>query len=292
MKLYQSYLLLLCFSIVLCLNSCSNLCEKQSEEISEEKSKALNIADQLLRQIDIMYNENADSTLNYIFKLIHSDSVINSPLVYYNLIEKLAIAKSYSGEIDSSLYYFTLANNYWAKDTSAIGKKHYSSTLFNIAYSYYQKNEYGKAIDLFNQAAAYSEKTNYYQSAVNANILLSNIYQSEGEYGKALECIEKSIHLCHQQKDSTSIIPALQSYADLYTNCCLYDEAEQQFNDVLKYQKHSSPYSKFCYFNGKGRMYYLKGNYTNAKKQFLKALEQADKNDSYSCMIALKYQLN
>jgi tetratricopeptide (TPR) repeat protein len=287
MKPYRSHQFLISFSIVLSLSICFSSCKKQAGIISQERNNALNVVDQILSQVDLMYNQDADSAMGFVFTLIHSDSIINSPLVYYNLIEKLAILKSYSGEIDSSLHYFTVANNYWENDTSAIGKKHYSSTLFNIAYSYYQKGEHKTAINLFNEVTAYSEKTNYYQAAVNANILLSNIYESKEEYGKALECIEKSIYLCHQQKDSTSIIPALQSYADLYTNCGLYEEAEQQFNDVMKYQEHSSPYSIFCYFNGKGRMYYLQGDYANAISQFRKALEKADKNDGYSCMIAL-----
>jgi tetratricopeptide (TPR) repeat protein/two-component sensor histidine kinase len=287
MKSFQNHSLLISFVIIISLSSCFISCKKRSTDIYEEKNKDLKVADELLDQIDLIYTQNADSAISFIFTHIHSDSIINSPLVYYNIVEKLAILKSYYGEIDSSLHYFIIANNYWEKDTSTVGKKHYCSTLFNIAYSYYQRGEHKKAIDLFNKVIFYSEKINYYQSAVNANILLSNIYESEGEYRKALECIEKSIYLCHQQKDSVSIIMALQSYANLYTNCGLYDEAEQQFNDVLNYQEHSSPYSKFCYFNGKGRMYYLQGDYVNAKSQFQKALEQADKNDGYSCMIAL-----
>ena len=286
MKPQKSFLLPASVFTVIFIFFCFVACKKHNKIIAEGKTHQA-IVDEIYSRVDSLYSQSSDSAVCYLNCLLHSDSVVNSPFIYYNLIEKYAIVKSYSGDIDSSLYYFTLARDYWKSDTTFLGEKHYGTMLLDIAYNYYQKGELKKAVDLFEEASSFSQKINYYQLFVNVNIHLSSVYEFLGEYEKALECIERGVYLCHQNNDSTSIILALQSYADLYINCGLFDEASEQFNDVLNYQSHSSTYSRFCYFNGKGRMYYLQDDYANARSEFKKALELTDKNDGYSTMIAL-----
>jgi tetratricopeptide (TPR) repeat protein len=273
-------------SMTITISTFFSACQKQTDTLPIANDQQT-IIEKVFSTIDSLFNVDQESAFGFARTMLNSDSVLNNPILYYSIVTKMGVLKVYTGDSDSSSYYFNIALNYWKLDTSYIGHKNHSSLLFNIAYNYKNEGKIDTAIYLFNEAAIFSEKINLYRNSAKVNLLLSDTYQSKGDYCKALEYIEKSIHLCHINNDSALMISTLQTLADLYTNCYLFDEAKNQFDNVLNYQNHFTPYSKFCYYNGKGRMYYLNDNYANAKYEFLKALELADRNDVITYMIIL-----
>ena len=98
----------------------------------------------------------------------------------------------------------------------------------------------------------------------------------------AIEAVEKSIAICDKHKDSTLMISSLQAYADLYTNCGFFDEANQQFQEVLNYQSLFTSLSRFIHHNNKGRMYFLQNDYDSAKEEFISAYDLAKNLDTYN----------
>lgn len=269
--------LILCFFVA---------CKKQNDSLTLNNDQSA-IVEKTFNTIDSLFNKDQDTAISYAITLLDTYSVENNPKLFYNIVTKIGVLHTYVGNPDSSLYYFNTALNFWKNDTSLLGLNNYGTLLSNIAQTYKNKGETDTAIYILNVVADFSEKENLYSNGAKANLLLSENYQLKGDYCKALEYIEKSINLCHTNNDSAFMISALQVYADLYTNCYLFDEAKNQFDNVLNYQNYFTPYSKFCYYNGKGRMYYLNDNYANAKYEFLKALELADKNDVITYMIIL-----
>jgi len=260
-------------------------CAKQTEIVTNDKDKV--IINEVLNRVDSLIANDLSGSIDYTRRLLDIDTLKSNQVLYYNLIEKIAIMKIYTGEIDSSLYYFNIASGFWKNDTSKDGIRQYSMILCKIASCYSDKGEFEKAISIFEEADSLAIAVDYKSLAINIQILMSNIYQSTGDYGEALECLEKGIKLCHVSGDSVLMISSMQAYADIYTSCFFFEEAKVQFENVLNYKEHFTAYSKFCYFNGKGRMFYLEENYNNAKSEFLKAFELTRKDDVYSNMLIL-----
>lgn len=144
-----------------------------------------------------------------------------------------------------------------------------------------------KALKTFEEAREFSSSSGSMPLRINSHLNLSDVYQALGDYGKALDHIEQCITLCAENKDSVKLTNAINAYAILYSNCQLFDEAQQLFDIELKYSKHFSPYMEFNYYNSKGRMFYLKEDFVRAKKEFLNGLAVVPRDDSYANMIIL-----
>jgi tetratricopeptide (TPR) repeat protein len=260
--------------------------EKPSvESVKTEKSNKEDTNEKVIKRIDSLFNVKPDSAIAYTRMLLKSDSTSIDSNLYITLITEIAVVKSMKGEIDSGLHYLNQASDYWKKDTSFLGQKHYGIILNDIAFFYSYFGENKKALSNYKQAGEIAGRIGEKDLAISVNIQLSSLYQSMGDYSKALECIEKTIQICYLTKDSMMMISSLQSYADLYSNCYLFDEALVQFDDVLNYKDHFTTYSRFCFYNSKGRMFYLKGDYRNAKSDFSMAFKNVDKNDLYTFLI-------
>jgi len=230
---------------------------------------------------------NPDSAIFIIRELLNDDSIKQNHPFQASLMGEIGIFKARIGEIDSSISYFHEAIDYWKSDSSIPGEKHHAKMYNNIAYAYSYKGENDSAITYFEKSGAIAEKIGANDISINVNLMLSSVYEAFGEYGKAMDYIEQTIRLCHSTNDSVSMISALSAYANLYTNCYLFEESLTQFDELLKYKKHFTPYFKFSYHNNRGRMFYLKGDYYNAKPEFLKALEVVDKNDIFNYLIVV-----
>lgn len=270
-----------CFLLIgLLLNNCES--PKNSTTNSDEYF--YDFESELVAKLDSL---NPDSAILIIRELLSIDSIKENPPYHFSLIGDIGVYKARNGEIDSSVFFLSEAINFWETDSSTQGRKHHASMLYCTAYAYYYKGENDSAISYFEKSVAISEKIGANNITVNANLTLSSVYESMGDYGKAIDCIENTIQLCHNTNDSVSMISALSAYANLYSNCYLFEESLTQFNDLLKYKKHFTPYFKFCYYNNLGRMFYLKGDYFKAKPEFINALEFVSKNDMFNYLIVV-----
>jgi len=241
----------------------------------------------ILTRIDSLFEINPDSAFRYNLALLKSDSIKGDSIFYFNLYEKLGYLKCYNGEVDSALFYFNHVRSFFESKSGSRDEENFCKLLYNIAYVYYSKGELNQSISLLEETASLCEKQSFSKTLLHAKVMLSSVYQFSGDYGKSLECIEESIQLCRLANDSSSMIPTLQAYADLYVNCFMFEEAEEQFRNVLNYSKHFSTYTEFNHYNSKGRMHYLKGEYPAAKTNFLKAFEVCDKKERYAYLIVL-----
>ena len=260
---------------------------KQNIEAPTSINENILITDKVISTLDSLIYTDLNIALSYATALINSDSIKSDSILYYNIISKMGIIKAYTGETDSSLFFFNTAMNYWKNDTSIVGNKNYSTLLYNIAYKYDDIGKKDTSIYLLKKALELAENTNLFKHTAQINLRLSEVYQSKGEYFNALECIEKCINFCQNSNDSTLMVPILLSLAELYSSCYLFDDAKAQFDQILNYQNYFTPYTRFSFYNGKGRMHYLNDNYNSAKSEFLNALEFAEKNDQVTYSLIL-----
>ena len=271
------------FAIIICFISCEGELPATST-VSDEGEKSIRFYEKTL---DSLLEADLPNAYSYVQKLLKCDTVIANPRFFNTVIEKAGIIKAYSGDTDSSLYFWEKAKNYWMTDTTLIGKEHYGAVLNNIGFTYFSKGDLTNALTVFEEARKFSSSSGSMPLRINSHLNLSDVYQALGDYGKALDHIEQCITLCVENNDSVKMANAINAYAILYSNCQLFDEAQQQFDIELKYSRHFSPYMEFNYYNSKGRMFYLKEDYVMAKKEFLNGLAVVSRDDSYANMIIL-----
>jgi tetratricopeptide (TPR) repeat protein len=286
MKPKKLIIFLSIISVVICVSLLIIFRDNFSGEHRKiENQKLLDSDRKVIHLIDSLFTGKPDSAIVYCRKLLKNDSVSKDLNLCNSIISKIAICKLQLGEVDSSLYFYNIALKFWSNDTSFIGMQHTGMILHDIAYINSYKGDIESSIAFYKKAGDIAGKIGEKMLAISVNLQLSSLYQSKGDYSKALVQVEKAIQLCYLAKDSTSMISALQSYADLYTNCYLFDEAITQFDDVLNYKNHFNQYSNYCYHNSKGRMFYLKGDYSNAKTEFLMALKVSNKSQLFEFLI-------
>lgn len=276
-------LIAFCFTIIISFMSCEDE-HPATSTFSNDKEETIIFYEKTL---DSLQGVDLPGALSYIQKLLKNDTVIANPRLFNTIIERAGIIKAYSGDTDSSLYFWEKAKNYWMTDTTLIGREHYGAVLNNIGFTYFSKGDLTKALKTFEEAREFSSSSGSMPLRINSHLNLSDVYQALGDYGKALDHIEQCITLCAENKDSVKLTNAINAYAILYSNCQLFDEAQQLFDIELKYSRHFSPYMEFNYYNSKGRMFYLKEDFVRAKKEFLNGLAVVPRDDSYANMIIL-----
>jgi len=273
----------LCFSILFLFFSCNDPHPKTST-VPDKKEKPYLLYEKTL---DSLLDSDLSKALSYVQLLLEQDSIKSRPQLYFMIVEKAGSVMAYLGNTDSSLVYYEKALDFWKSDSTSTGKEHYGILLSNIGLNYFTKGDLTRALKVFEELLAFSSGFHSLNLKINSHLNLSDVYQGLGDYGKALGHIEQCIKLCIDNRDSVKMVNALNSYALLYSNCRLFEEAEKQFELELKYRKHFSPYMEFNYYNSKGRMFYLKEDYARAKTEFLNGLAIVSPNDTYAYMILI-----
>jgi tetratricopeptide (TPR) repeat protein len=189
------------FAFALISSSLFFACDNQSDIVTGKFSEQPKF-DVVTNKIDSLFRIDQHAAMNFVSSLLQCDTVRTNRLLNYKLIEKKATMKLFSGDTDSSLLLFTTALTIWESDTDAIGNENHSLLLFRIGSVYADKGETDNAILFFEQADSIATIFGISYLSIHSNVQLSGIYQSIGDYGRALECLEKSITQCHANSES------------------------------------------------------------------------------------------
>jgi len=135
----------------------------------------------------------------------------------------------------------------------------------------------GNFLDVFNYLTESLEKFEVIQDSVGiANILnnLGTVYYSQGSNVKAIDYFLKSLRISEKLKNPLRIATALVNVAGVYAdNIKDYDKTLGYYNQAMPYLKtlNNIGISKAVLL-GTGQLYYRKGDYENALKNFEEAL--------------------
>ncbi len=124
----------------------------------------------------------------------------------------------------------------------------------------------------------------YFFYKAHALYQIGNIYEYQGEYGKAMDYYNKSVEMAIELKDFKLMT---QSYTDMGTICDLqgfWDKAIEYYQKSLDYNKeHGSKQSIAAGYGNIGIAYSNQGNYTMAMEYLIKSLEILEKlGEKYS----------
>ncbi|MCG6186520.1 histidine kinase [Maribellus maritimus] len=274
------FAIFLIFIILLSFSGCKKL---QKENPTNCKILKDSIVTNLMNQSGLF----PDSTIKLVQSYQLVDSLASDSNFFFSLQQILAQSSFFQGNIDSSIYFFSECYRYWEKDSSKLGKENQAKIIHNIGFLYQNLGDIEKALNNYNEITSMAEIPEIYKTQVTAYLNKSNILMDQDDYANAIESVEKCIEISDKYKDSTLMISSLQAYADLYTNCGFFDEAKQQFQEVLKYETFFTPLSHFVHHNNKGRMFFLENDYDNAKQEFLLAHEISKELNTFNQFISV-----
>lgn len=272
MKLHQT---IICIVIMLTFTYCQPAGQPVEQQTKSPQGE-------LITSIRSVLAQAPDSSLKLSRHYLKENPFPNDSMFYYDLKHIEGESLFNLGKIQASLPYFHQNLIFWEKEKEKpkddekkmlYAKKKYAMVLYSLGYAYTELNDYEHAINYLNQSEEYSQAAQFSKILISIYFEKENLFRQKGDYTGALKNIDQCIYLCNQTQDSASMISALQAYADLYSNCFYFEEAEKQFSEILKYKNHFTPFSRYCYHNGKGRMYYLWKKYPEAKSEFKKALD-------------------
>ena len=274
---------IIAFLIVIALFSFSGCRKVEKGASNNYKTFKDSIVANLMEQSSLF----PDSAMKQVrsFQLI--DSLTSDSNFFFSLQQVLAQSSFFKGNVDSSIYFFTNCYRYWKKDNSKYGIENQAKTSYNIGFLYENTGNIANALNHYNEITSMTETPEIYKTQITAYLNKSNLLMDQDDYFKAIESVEKCIDISNRYKDSTLMILSLQAYADLYTNCGFFEEAQQQFEEVLKYEKYFTPLSRFVHHNNKGRMFFLENDYENAKQQFILAYDISKELDTYNQFITV-----
>ena len=273
------------FNLLFALVALQSCIVKETDTKKEEHVDLTPSKDSMLIILNELSIQNPDSCIRLSEYYLTVDSLSNDSLFYYLVNDNIGKCQFYIGNPHKGLQLSKKSLDFLKKIDNPSTKVKYLKGLYNYAYMLMEIGDLTNSLNYFDKAINLADKLNNPQVLVNSCLLKSHLYNREGSYAKALESIERGILECHQRQDSVLMISCLQEYADIFVNCHLFEEADEQYKEVLKYKKHFTSFSHWVHYLNKGRMFYLQKNYLGAKQEFLTALDFVNELDVFSKFI-------
>lgn len=255
------------------------------QPVSNSVNPTAEAQDSVLDYLNDLAFQNQDSALTVIDQILSTDTLVADSLFYYQIMEVVNECYFQKGDFDKCISNYKQSIFFWEKDTTIAGKKQLATSFYNLALISFNLGQYQEALDLYDQVIQIASDVSLYNIQVYAYWGKQKIYSDNDEYGKSIEELEKSIKLCEIHKDTVMLISSLLTYADTYTNCGFFDEAEEQYNSVLEYQDKVDNFTLYTINNNIGRMYYLQNRNDLAISWFLKAYQLARSVNVYADII-------
>lgn len=258
-------------------------CQQAEKKVTEDNDKTKNkmFLDSLITLCQI----NPDSARIALQHNLSSSKIQEDSNLYFMLFKYYGGLLYNIGEVDSSKYFLNKAKDYWKNQKDSAGQYTYGVTLNNLAYITNNEGNFDVSTNYHDKALCVSKKNKFSDLLISTLLSKVNMLSKRENYGEAIECVEEAIKVCDELQDSSRMISCLQAYADVYVNCNFFEEAQIQFQEVQKYKSSFTPRSLFTHHNSKGRMFYLKGEYIEARDEFINANKQWEYLDLFDKLI-------
>lgn len=253
--------------------------------VKELRSENSDFKDSILNHLVSLSRIAPDTALIQSKRILTIDSLCSDSAFFYSISQNIGHSFFNLGSYDSCVFYINKSLLYWKKDTTKNGKVNYAKSLYNIAYIYYNMGQPDKAVQYYDSTLQFTNSEKFVKINILASLNKIKMLMDRDSYGEAIELVDNSLKKCTEYKDSSLMISTLQSYADVYTNCSFFEEAEKMYEDVLAYKKYFTLESEYTHYNNKGRMYYLEDDLSNAKQEFLIADSLAKNLSQYHTFI-------
>lgn len=134
-----------------------------------------------------------------------------------------------AGQIDSSMYYFTLALSYYEKENKVAET---AQTLSNMGNVYYTVQLYEKALQYFNSSSQYLTKAGKNYELANTLVNIANTYLKKQDTVLALKQYHESIKVAQTASNHFALSAAYNNLGSIYLG-------KKQYADAAAYVKKS-----------------------------------------------------
>lgn len=144
--------------------------------------------------------------------------------------------------------------------------------------AYYMKGEPNKALRYLERAKTLAQKQEEFAIVYNK---IGVTYIDVGDFGKALECLFKSLRIARELNDIKGITTALDDIAGFFYYKGDLDKALEYHKESLKYWPIDNVHQIGTTYNNIATVYSHKQDYTNAIAYYKKAIDYAEKGGDY-----------
>lgn len=141
-----------------------------------------------------------------------------------------AYVQAYQSKFDSVIYYNNLVLDLARSDNDSFN---IGIAFFNLGSAYRFKSDLDRAVEFTLQGAKILEGKGYDNIESNINDGLQTLYQTLGQYDKAIEYGNKSVALARKISDSPQLATALSNLGLSYAEQNKLNEAKKRFDEAI-----------------------------------------------------------
>jgi PAS domain S-box-containing protein len=256
----------ICLIFILFIFLKSNEGQSQSRNLTDKDSIDIKEILKLAKELEKTKPDSSLQLINLLLKNItdkksvyYTDAIIAKGSIYY-----------YSGNTDSSLYYFTIA-----KDLSQFNHfrfKEIQSINF-IALNYKKRGNYSECFKHLNQSIEKSKAYGLKEREATAYNNMGLAYRELGMYDKSIRYLSQAYQINILIGDSTSIMIVMNNLGLINKDLMKYDEALKYYDQMLKIAeiRKDNMHKSMAYLNI-GVVYKEKKQYDKALDYYYKSL--------------------
>jgi len=229
--------------------------------------------------------QNTDAEAAYL--LAYENATQMSQVYVARIASKLALFYRHLGQRKKSNYYAEMVINYYSEKEA---DKYYLDAIMTIGSNYWFKGDYGKALELYQNALRICTQLKDENTKLTALNNIGLVYFRTGNHQKALEFFFESLKIKESVGNKNGIALTLINVGIVYKNLKQFGEAIEYFTKALKIYKHLRDLKGISMaYNNLGNILYENKDHAQALAYYNKALEIKEKiGDAYGLAVARK----
>lgn len=196
-----------------------------------------------------------------------------------NAFNMLGSFYSYSGKMDSSIFYFTDL----VRVSRSLGdRKFVVLGLGNLAIAYFELNDYANTLELADSVMIYAKEINDTTQLAKINALYAGVFIKQNEYEKALKFARIAYEYNLAVQDTLSMVTSLNAMAISHRNLKNYPEAVRFYKESIRLNEahsHTLTGALVDAYHNLGDLYISSKNYDRARRYVRKSLTLSGKYD-------------
>ena len=232
---------------------------------SKERSQVLQRISESMHWL----NMDQDSIQSYSAEAVRIAYVLNDSMSIASALEGHATRSKYKGNYQSSIDQLIEALKFVKQDRKFTLKR--IGILTKISNLFFETGDLDKAVDYGQQALQLGQKMRYNNSIAEVQELLGTIFLSKGEFDLAKTYYLKSYNHFKNKPSANFKASSLLGLLDVSIKTNQYDSARIYIEKLELVIPKASTFLRSQFLQLKGRESIASGNYSEAKKQMLKA---------------------